>query len=324
MIKSLDIRNFKSIKHLTLNCRRINIFIGAPNTGKSNILETIGLLSHIAHGDTREFIRFENMRNLFYDENLEEKISVSFDQNTVQIKFKDGSFLGDYLKIDTATSHAPIRVFEYLYSGEGPRTTFRNFFQFKFYRFKTIENFPSHHSEYLNPPYGNNLLIILLSYKGLRNIVSEFFSEFGFRVVLEPQTGTIKIQKELDGILIHFPYSLASETLQRIIFYLTAIHSNKNSIIAFEEPESHAFPYYTKYLAERIALDKNQNQYLISTHNPYFLMSILEKTPKKEVAVFVTYLQNYQTKAKMLSQKDIEEILDKGIDAFFNIERFIK
>jgi len=44
MIQKLQIRNFKSMKALDLKCSRINVFIGEPNTGKSNILETIGLL----------------------------------------------------------------------------------------------------------------------------------------------------------------------------------------------------------------------------------------------------------------------------------------
>ncbi|MHA1431833.1 MAG: hypothetical protein ACTSRV_15795 [Candidatus Freyarchaeota archaeon] len=52
-------------------------------------------------------------------------------------------------------------------------------------------------------------------------------------------------------------------------------------MLVFEEPEAHAFPYYTKFLAEKIALDTS-NQYFISTHNPYFLLSILEKAPKDE------------------------------------------
>ena len=48
MIKNLEIKNFKSIKHLKLDCKRINLFIGEPNTGKSNILETLGILSHLS------------------------------------------------------------------------------------------------------------------------------------------------------------------------------------------------------------------------------------------------------------------------------------
>jgi AAA15 family ATPase/GTPase len=131
------------------------------------------------------------------------------------------------------------------------------------------------------------------------------------------------VQKQLEDIIIAFPFPLASETIQRLVFYLTAIHSNKNSVLAFEEPEAHAFPYYTKYLAEIIAFDKNENQYFISTHNPYFLISILEKAPKEEVAVFATYMKGYQTKVRLLSQKDKEEILKRGIDAFFNIDRFL-
>jgi AAA15 family ATPase/GTPase len=38
MIKDLEIKNFKSIKHLNLNCRKINLCIGEPNTGKSTFL----------------------------------------------------------------------------------------------------------------------------------------------------------------------------------------------------------------------------------------------------------------------------------------------
>ena len=45
MIKNLEIKNFKSIKHLEMECKRINLFIGEPNAGKSNILEALGLAS---------------------------------------------------------------------------------------------------------------------------------------------------------------------------------------------------------------------------------------------------------------------------------------
>ena len=60
-IKRLEIRNFKSIRHLTLNCNRINVFIGEPNVGKSNILESLGLLSFLAHGrPLNDYVRHES------------------------------------------------------------------------------------------------------------------------------------------------------------------------------------------------------------------------------------------------------------------------
>ena len=43
MIEKLSVKNFKSIKDLSIDCKRINLFIGEPNTGKSNILESLGL-----------------------------------------------------------------------------------------------------------------------------------------------------------------------------------------------------------------------------------------------------------------------------------------
>jgi AAA15 family ATPase/GTPase len=41
MIKKLSIKGFKSVRQLDLDCRRVNVFIGEPNTGKTNILEAL-------------------------------------------------------------------------------------------------------------------------------------------------------------------------------------------------------------------------------------------------------------------------------------------
>ena len=197
--------------------------------------------------------------------------------------------------------------------------------KFRFYRFKQQTEFPNKSSEYLVPPSGDNLVSILAHNKKLRETANNIISQFGFKLAIKPRENKLEIQRELEeGVIISFPYTLISDTIQRIIFYSATILTNKDSIIAMEEPEAHAFPYYTKYLAELIALDKNDNQYFITTHNPYFLLSLIEKTPKDEIAVFITYYKDYQTKVKMLSESDLQEILDLGIDVFFNIDRFLE
>jgi len=117
------------------------------------------------------------------------------------------------------------------------------------------------------------------------------------------------------------PYSLLSDTLRRMVFNLAIILGNKKMVIALEEPETHTFPLYVKYLAEKIARDDRGNQYFISTHNPYFLISLLEKAPKKDVNVFITSLENYETKVRMLTDEQKEEILDMGSDVFFNLDK---
>ncbi len=159
--------------------------------------------------------------------------------------------------------------------------------------------------------------------KKLRRLIRSVLEEYGLRLVLKPVDGRIEVEKEYEDIVISHPYSLVSDTLQRIIFYLVAIETNKDSVIAFEEPEAHSFPYYTEFLAERIALDK-RNQYFISTHNPYFLLSVIEKSPLQDIAVYITYYRDHQTKVKKLGEEEIEKILEMEQDVFFNIDALIE
>jgi AAA15 family ATPase/GTPase len=74
MIGVLQITNFKSVRSLRLDCKRINVFIGEPNTGKSNILESLGLLSFAYYGrhgyPATRFVRHESPTNLFYDQSV--------------------------------------------------------------------------------------------------------------------------------------------------------------------------------------------------------------------------------------------------------------
>ncbi len=86
-VTTLEIKNFKSIKHLQMNCKRLNVFIGEPNVGKSNILEALALFSanYSQKSDKflSEFIRYEQFSNLFYDDDLQlvPEVNVKIDGN---------------------------------------------------------------------------------------------------------------------------------------------------------------------------------------------------------------------------------------------------
>ncbi|MFP3975475.1 MAG: AAA family ATPase [Dehalococcoidia bacterium] len=85
MINNLSIRNFKSIKGISFTCRRINLFIGGPNTGKSNILEALGILSFGAYHEESlaGFVRVQRVSNLFYDEILDQPVEIEFDNKAL-------------------------------------------------------------------------------------------------------------------------------------------------------------------------------------------------------------------------------------------------
>jgi len=107
-----------------------------------------------------------------------------------------------------------------------------------------------------------------------------------------------------------------------MVFYSVAIESNKESVLVFEEPEAHAFPYYTKHLGERIALDENKNQYFIATHNPYLLTAIWEKSAAGDVAVFATYYKDYETRVKPLTADDMAWLFQA--DPFLGVSHLVE
>jgi hypothetical protein len=318
-ISKLSVKNFKSIREVNVECRKINLFIGQPNSGKSNLLEAIGLASFMGHASASlsDFVRFENIRDLFYDHLLDQPLTVDFGFGNIKFAFNNGRFVGTYYQVANPSR----QVFTADYIQVMPFVREDRLKDIKFYRFKHLRQFQNPMSEFLQPPYGDNLLSIIMTNKHSKKIIKDIFETFGYRINLRPEEGRIDVVKEFEDVLVSFPYSISSETLQRLVFYITAIQSNLESVITFEEPEAHAFPYYTKYLAERIALSEQNNQYFIATHNPYLLTSILEKANKDDIAIFITELKNYQTKVIPLSDEKKNEILEMGSDVFLNLEK---
>lgn len=318
MINKLEIKNFKSIKSLSLDCKRINIFIGEPNTGKSNILETLGLFSFGCYaGSLKDFVRYERTSQLFYDENESEEMEIKADDMELKATFRQGSFHGMW-----STKSGTFGI-SGSYNNLSPPSA-QVLSVFKFYKFVVQNQFPRPESDFLLPPSGSNLMSLILKRKDLYSLANEIFSPFGLKLGVRRQENKLELIKALEPTIISYPYALASDTLQRLIFHLCAIMSNKDSELVFEEPESHSFPYYTTYLAEKIALDERGNQYFMSTHNQYFLLPIVQKAPKDDVAVFVTYFEDYQTKVKALTAKDMDELMGLGADVFFNMDRFLE
>src|SRR6478736_9532901 len=79
MITNLLINNFKSLKSVYLKTKRVNLFIGYPNVGKSNVLEAMSLLSpsQPTHRFMDGYIRYDDIENLFYENDPSEPILVT-------------------------------------------------------------------------------------------------------------------------------------------------------------------------------------------------------------------------------------------------------
>ena len=97
MIEEIHIRNFKSITRLTMSLGRLNVLIGANGSGKSNILEAIGMIA-AKSGDKIELdslaqrgvriARPELMTNSFYGERASKTITIGLKGNGKPVTFK--------------------------------------------------------------------------------------------------------------------------------------------------------------------------------------------------------------------------------------------
>jgi AAA15 family ATPase/GTPase len=346
MIKRLRVSNYKSIKQLDIRTKRVNVFIGEHNSGKSNILEALSWFSVNAldKGIFSEVFRYKAATDFFYDFDATKPISVSTDDFSLIIRYArngHGSIL-DYLEgliYKSSTQEDPHKIVDW---NSLTRTSGKDFLSFRLmfdgtidgasgfiessfrtYVFKRLKEFKGNFRPFLNPPFGENIPSLLISNKSYQERVRTIFSGKGFRLMIKPTENDFSMAKDVNDELYSYPYPAISETLQRIVFYSLAIETNKGATIVLDEPESNTFPMYTKQLAEMIALDSN-NQYFIATHNPYLLDSLVSKTPKKDLAVFLTTMKGYQTIAIEISNANLSKLLDKGVDFYFNLDKLVK
>ncbi|MDQ6479638.1 AAA family ATPase [Dyadobacter sp. LHD-138] len=103
-ISQLEIKNFKSIKELKLDCKRVNVFIGKPNVGKSNILEVMSLLNPknlSTENSEGANIRFENFNELHYDNEEKNNVQMSIQMNShSEYKIDLFKLMKDYSEIE--------------------------------------------------------------------------------------------------------------------------------------------------------------------------------------------------------------------------------
>lgn len=321
MIDNLHIKNFKSIKELKFTSKKINVFIGEPNSGKSNILEALGLLSGLAYGihDLEKFIRIGRTPNLFFTGNVKDDIFIStgeyhthlamqHDKTRVLVRDKNGKeWQNTLLNLDGKYN-----------SGNVVRELFS---EIKYYQFKRLSEFSGQNVLFLDPPHGENLAVLASSSSEIKQIMTNFFNEVGYDILLDTFEKKISVLKKTEGAFVSLPYAHASDSFQRIIFFLSAMKSNTHSTLVFEEPEANVFPYYVSMLAESIGLDSSSNQYFIATHNPYFVQSIIEKSSKGDLSIVVTYLEDSQTKIKPLSDQEMGELFEH--DPFLNLRDYL-
>ena len=333
----LRVKWFKSVEDVELELRRVNVLIGEPGSGKSNILEALGLLSFLAHGgELADYVRVAKPLDLFHVFSADREPVIELELNgrkrlalrgkaekayhasfTLEAEGRDYGFKALSLTYDTLAGKLKVDRAQLL---EEDRKALEGI---KFYRFRPDTAYRGTGSLYLEPPRGVNLLQLIRTHSRLRSAVASMLEGLGYRLKISMVEEEVEFLQEVGDVLVDVPFHLLSDTLQRTMFFLAAILTNEGSIVTMEEPEAHAYPYYTKFLAETIAMSK-ANQYVISTHNPYFLEAVIEKTPLRELAVYACTLEKGRTRATRLTQETLERVLGGEVDVLFDMRQALR
>ncbi|MGA0559621.1 AAA family ATPase [Larkinella sp. VNQ87] len=347
----VEIKNFKSIKDLELkDCKRVNVFIGKPNVGKSNILEALGLLGaeYSAERFMDGFTRYKELKHLYRDSETRQTIEVISDKQVAvlfsssvvpQVETTFRLLLSSYqayqaVKRDrrhynTLEQYSGTQLISIQKDGKFDRVilpetdrSFKRLNSVKKYDFLNLTDFENLFQEFLLPPNGPNLYEVIRRRKDLWGEFAKLFTEQQLELVLFDAEQEFILQKKDGPYVTQYPFFSIADTFRRFMFYITAVESNKDSVIILEEPEVHSFPPYTQELAYRM-IYSTENQFFISTHSPYLLHTFIENLEEDQLNVFVTYYENYETKVHALTAQDLRHILDFSTDVFFNLDKFI-
>ncbi len=323
IIKSVSVKNFKSVKSATLSdCRRINVLIGRPNVGKSNILEALALFDvpymvNASNRSLRNLVRIENTADLFHNGISTSPAEVLADDISLRVSRSANNGLNIDISVNddvTKYSFSPSLTL----SNKKEPTVFPGILAYFFPRHFVAE---SSNVGFLLPPSGANLMETVANLPELKTSLAQLFHSYGLKMMFDSGSQEIKAMREngLDMFLV--PFSSIADSLQRLIFYKAAIDSNKDKVLCFEEPEAHTFPPYISNIVNDIISDES-NQFFITTHSPYVISSMLESAGD-DLAVYVVDMEDNETVIRRLSDSQLQDAYDNGMDMFYNLEAYL-
>ncbi len=114
---------------------------------------------------------------------------------------------------------------------------------------------------------------------------------------------------------------MIADTLQRLIFYKTAIMSNQDSVLLFEEPEAHCFEPYILEFTNEVKYNEKNNQFFIVTHSDFIIQEFLrDEESRNNLQIYLVNNIDGKTEVKQLNKESNDDVYEYGMNIFFNFD----
>lgn len=318
---------------MQLTAKRVNVIIGEANTGKSNLLEAMALLSadEQYQGSERiesitEQFRIERPSQLFWDE-LYSDLEIQLNNCLLKLSFtppaevRGGIWLEDgesriinHRFADHEDAHALYRDFR----GSGTEELLGKIHFFKNSDQAGLNGLIKSLQRHINLPF------FAQQFKDFNHEIKNIFEEWGYKVGLNVTEEKLILMKDIDDDTRFFPFSMVSDTLKSYLYHKAAIYGYQGKILLFEEPDARTYPFYAGDLAETMAKDELGTQFFVVTHNPWFLGMILQKTNRADLAINIAFMEEGATQFKQLNEEEMGELDSLGSSGILNLDHFLE
>ncbi|TQR61424.1 AAA family ATPase [Campylobacter troglodytis] len=324
MLKEFRIKNFKAFKDLKLNgFKKVNIFVGKANTGKTSILEALSLFlaKHpqilISLLNERSMLGDDAcFENLFFDYKTNELITLESDLEKLELSpnFENQSLVisKQTAYIDRSNSYNLKNSLKFSFESKNKKSFSSSISFNKIETNQTAYNVSMNETEkrtftsslnsiefiasvknreYFNR-FINNLSAVITDNEKAKELQQKI-KEFALDIEDLKFVGGNKILVQQKGLQHAIDFRLLGQGFQSYIFMLVAILSDKKYII-IDEIENGLHFESIDLLLESMFQTPKDTQFFITTHNKELLKNLALKLEKqddkiKNVALFNIY-----------------------------------
>jgi hypothetical protein len=267
-LSSLRIRNYRTIGDLELDLRRVNIFVGPPDSGKTAILEAIGLLGEFYDRQplAEDVPPIPNMEEIFAEPN--KPVEISFVRSdlppydiTCTLTFR---LIDNYV----VAERDGLWTTAVLARNDSARCCLKDEPDIDEVRFAYVD------ADLIT----EEIEVLVGKHAHLREIMARY--------------GHDRVER-------------LPEPIRRYLAYLAVIDEIKSGVVTIKHFTCHYQPL-TKQVAERIAW--STSQYLIETYDPQAVLSLIEKTKAGDLYVYLVRRKDNRTSVEKIDPEEILEL----------------